>query len=76
MTCRACELALENPRGDHFSADCDPCKARAIVVVGLEDGMQATDFSDALAKIFGADRVAEGEQLVSAAIRQMRAIRS
>ena len=46
------------------------------MVVGLEDGMQATDFADALAKIFGADRVAEGEQLVSAAIRQMLAIRS
>ena len=76
MTCRACELALENPRVDAFEAGCDQCRARSLVVVGLADGMQATDFADALAKIFGADRVAEGEQLVSAAIRQMRAIRS
>lgn len=75
MTCRACDLARDDPRVDAFEADCDPCKARAIVVVGLEDGMQARDFADALAKIFGADRVAHGEQLVSAAIRQMRAVR-
>lgn len=75
MTCRACNLARNDPLIDAFEDGCDPCKARAIVAVGLEDGMQATDFADALAKIFGADRVKEGEQLISAAIRQMRAIR-
>lgn len=75
MTCRACDLARDDPRVDAFEADCDPCKARAIVVVGLTDGMQATSFVDALGKIFGVDRVAHGEQLVSAAIRQMRAVR-
>lgn len=75
MTCRACDLAREDPRVNEFEADCDPCKARAIVVVGLTDGMQATSFADVLAKIFGPDRVAEGERLVGAAIRQLRAVR-
>ncbi len=75
MSCRACDLARDEPRVDAFEADCDPCKARAIVVVGLEEGMQAKDFAEALAIVFGPDKVKAGEELISAAIRQLRAIR-
>lgn len=58
MTCKACDIAENNPETGHFNVLCDSCKARALaqgmaLFESKRAGVKSPEYAEALRKMFG-----------------------